>query len=389
MSKNLPTPAPDPSGEVILYQAEDGATRIEVRLEGETVWLSQKAMAELFQTTPQNITMHIADLFDDGELAEAATCKDFLQVRVEGNRQVQRSVKHYNLDVIISVGYHVRSHRGTQFRNWATQRLREYLIKGFTLDDERLKRAGGGNYFEELLARIRDIRSSERVFWRKVLDIYATSIDYDPAADASQLFFKTVQNKIHWAAHGHTAAEIVHRRADASRPHMGLTSWAGDRPRKTDVSIAKNYLNADEIDALNRIVTAYLEFAELQALNRRPMYMADWFSKLWANHEATLALFFVAYNLVIPHGTLRTTPAVAQGLANHPWTVEELLYELANHGRCEALRKQAVRGPTLTPPCAVPSRWIRNSRTIGWSRAACSGSRNRCAHKVRPASQAR
>ena len=187
---------------------------------------------------------------------------------------------HYNLDAIIAVGYRVRSHRGTQFRIWATERLREYLVKGFTMDDARLKRAGGGNYFEELLARIRDIRSSERVFWRKVLDIYATSIDYDPAAEASQLFFKTVQNKMHWAAHGHTAAEVIHGRADASQPHMGLTSWAGDRPRKPDVGIAKNYLNADEIDALNRIVTAYLEFAELQAMNRRPMYMADWIAKL-------------------------------------------------------------------------------------------------------------
>jgi hypothetical protein len=178
------------------------------------------------------------------------------------------------------VGYRVKSPRGTQFRIWATQRLREYLIKGFTMDDERLKRAGGGNYFEELLARIRDIRSSERVFWRKVLDIYATSIDYDPSVEASQLFFKTVQNKMHWAAHGHTAAEIVHARCDASQPNMGLTSWTGDRPRKTDAAIAKNYLNAEEIDALNRIVTAYLEFAELQAMNRRPMYMADWIAKL-------------------------------------------------------------------------------------------------------------
>jgi hypothetical protein len=184
------------------------------------------------------------------------------------------------LDAVIAVGYRIRSHRGTQFRIWATERLREYLIKGFTMDDARLKRAGGGNYFEELLARIRDIRSSERVFWRKVLDIYATSIDYDPTADASQRFFKTVQNKMHWAAHGHTAAEVIHGRADASQPHMGLTSWAGDRPRKPDVGIAKNYLGATEIDALNRIVTAYLEFAELQALNRRPMYMADWIDKL-------------------------------------------------------------------------------------------------------------
>ena len=277
MSKNLPPPAPDPSGEVILYQAEDGATRIEVRLEGETVWLSQKAMAELFQKDVRTVNDHIRNILEEGELRESSVIRKYRITAADGK---QYDTLHYNLDVIISVGYRVRSERGTQFRIWATQRLREYLIKGFAMDDERLKRAGGGNYFEELLARIRDIRSSERVFWRKVLDIYATSIDYDPTVEASQLFFKTVQNKMHWAAHGHTAAEIVHRRADASQPNMGLTSWTGDRPRKTDISIAKNYLNADELDALNRIVTAYLEFAELQALNRRPMYMADWIAKL-------------------------------------------------------------------------------------------------------------
>jgi hypothetical protein len=280
MSDNLPVPASEPAGEVILYQTEDGSTRIDVRLEDETAWLTQAAMAELFQTTPQNITIHIKSIYDDGELQEAATCKQHLQVRQEGARRIQRALKHYSLDMILAVGYRVRSHRGTQFRIWATQRLREYLVKGFAMDDERLKRAGGGNYFEELLARIRDIRSSERVFWRKVLDIYATSVDYDPSVEASQIFFKTVQNKMHWAVHGQTAAEVIHRRADASQPHMGLTSWAGDRPRKTDVSIAKNYLNVEELDALNRIVTAYLEFAELQALNRRPMYMADWIAKL-------------------------------------------------------------------------------------------------------------
>jgi len=280
MTDNLPASAQEPTGESILYQSEDGSARIEVRLEGETVWLPQKAMADLFQTTVANISQHVKAIYDEGELSPRATIKRYLIVQTEGNRQVSRQVDHYNLDVIISVGYRVRSHRGTQFRIWATERLREYLIKGFTMDDARLKRAGGGNYFEELLARIRDVRSSERVFWRKVLDIYATSIDYDPAAEASQLFFKTVQNKMHWAVHGQTAAEVIHRRADATQPHMGLTSWAGDRPRRTDVGIAKNYLNVDELDALNRIVTAYLEFAELQALNRRPMYMADWIAKL-------------------------------------------------------------------------------------------------------------
>ena len=280
MPDQLPVPAPEPSGEVLFYHSEDGTTRIEVRLEGETVWLSQKAMAELFQTTKQNVSLHIQHLFEEGELTPEATVKQYLTVQAEGNRQIRRAVDHYNLDVIIAVGYRVKSHRGTQFRIWATERLREYLIKGFTMDDARLKRAGGGNYFEELLARIRDIRSSERVFWRKVLDIYATSIDYDPSAEASLLFFKTVQNKMHWAAHGQTAAEVIHRRADASKPNMGLTTWDANRPRKADVSIAKNYLNQEEIEALNLIVSAYLDFAELQARSRRPMHMADWITKL-------------------------------------------------------------------------------------------------------------
>ena len=265
---------------LILYQTEDGKTRIEVRLQDETVWLSQKLMAELFQTTPQNITIHLKNIFNEGELDEMATCKDFLQVQIEGNRQVERKQRFYNLDVIISVGYRIKSHVATRFRQWATQRLREYIIKGFTLDDDRLKQAGGGNYFDELLARIRDIRSSEKVFWRKVLDIYATSIDYDPDTDLSQQFFAAVQNKMHWAAHGHTAAEIIYNRADAAKPNMGMTTWLGDKPRKTDAEIAKNYLNEKELDVLNRIVNMYLEFAELQALNRKPMYMREWIEKL-------------------------------------------------------------------------------------------------------------
>lgn len=278
------TPSP---GEIILYQTADGRTRLDVRMEAETVWLSQAQMAELFQTTPQNVTMHIRSVYEERELAEGATCKEYLQVRREGGRDVQRSLKHYNLDVIISVGYRVRSHRGTQFRQWATQRLREYLVKGFAIDDERLKKggkAGTPDYFDELLARIRDIRSSEKVFWRKVLDIYATSVDYDPASDQSALFFKTVQNKMHWAAHGHTAAEVIAKRADATKPHMGLTNWPGSREggplRKADVGIAKNYLNKDELDALNLIVSFYLDFAELQAKSRREMTMAGWISKL-------------------------------------------------------------------------------------------------------------
>jgi hypothetical protein len=271
---------PPPEGQFLLYQTEDGQTRIECRLQHGSIWLSQRDMLELFQTSKQNISLHLQNIYEEGELLPEATVKKYLTVQTEGQRQVTRAVDHYNLAAIISVGYRVRSRRGTQFRIWATERLREYLVKGFTMDDDRLKQAGGGNYFEELLARIRDIRSSERVFWQKVLDIYASSIDYDARAETSLLFFKTVQNKMHWAAHGHTAAEIVHCRSDAAQPNMGLTSWSGDRPRKTDVVIAKNYLAADEIESLNRIVTAYLEFAELQALNRRPMSMADWITKL-------------------------------------------------------------------------------------------------------------
>ena len=267
----------EPQSQFLLYQTSDGQTRLEVRLENETVWLSQSQMAELFQTSIPNVSMHIRNVFAEGELQPGPVVKEFLTTAADGKNY---QTKFYNLDVIISVGYRVKSHRGTQFRLWATQRLREYIVKGFSLDDERLKRAGGGNYFEELLARIRDIRSSEKVFWRKVLEIYATSIDYDPAEEASQLFFATVQNKIHWAAHGHTAAEIVNQRADAARPNMGLSNWQGAQPTKGEAAIAKNYLTTEELEVLNRIVTAYLEFAELQALNRKPMYMRDWIAKL-------------------------------------------------------------------------------------------------------------
>ncbi len=277
--ENLPSELP-PEGEFLLYQTEDGSTKIECRLAGDSIWLTQKLMAELFQVTVPTINEHLKNLFQEGEIQADRTIRKFRIVQTEGKRDVARQVDHYNLDAILAVGYRVRSHRGTQFRIWATERLREYLVKGFTMDDARLKEAGGGRYFEELLARIRDIRSSERVFWRKVLDIYATSIDYDPKVEASQEFFKTVQNKMHWAAHGHTAAEVVHKRTDATQPNMGLTTWSGDRPTKRDVSVAKNYLSKNEIEALNRIVTAYLEFAELQAMRRKPMTMADWISKL-------------------------------------------------------------------------------------------------------------
>jgi hypothetical protein len=263
----------------------DAGLNLQVRLDGQTVWLSRIQIAELFQTTPQNITLHIAAIYDEGELDLEATGKDYLLVQTEGSRQVRRSLKHYNLDMILAVGYRVRSQRGTQFRQWATTRLSELLVKGFTLDDERIKagRTLGQDYFDELLARIRDIRSSERLFYQKITDIYATSIDYDGNAELTQEFFKTVQNKMHWAAHGHTAAEIVRQRADALKPHMGLTSWKNaphGAVRKADVPVAKNYLNQKELEVLNLIVSAYLDFAELQARGHRPMHMQDWISKL-------------------------------------------------------------------------------------------------------------
>ena len=263
--------------EFLLYETEDGSSRVEVRIVGETVWLNLMQLAELFGRDKSVISRHIKNVFDEGEVQRESVVASYATTGADGKTY---QVDHFNLDVIISVGYRVKSQRGVQFRIWATQRLREYLIKGFAMDDERLKADGGGRYFEELLARIRDIRSSEKVFWRKVLEIYSTSVDYDPQADASQQFFATVQNKMHWAAHGHTAAEIVAQRADATKPNMGLTSWAGARPRKADVEVAKNYLGADELDVLNRIVNFYLEFAELQALNRKPMTMQAWVVKL-------------------------------------------------------------------------------------------------------------
>ena len=273
-----------PQSSIILYQTEDGRTRIQCRFEDETVWLTQALMAELFQVTPQNVTLHLKAIYAEGELEAAATCKDYLQVRTEGGRQITRALKHYSLPVVLAVGYRVRSHRGTQFRQWATARLNEYLVKGFTMDDERLKNPPGKgqkDYFDELLERIRDIRSSERRFYQKVLDIYATSVDYTPDTETSRQFFATVQNKMHWATHGHTAAEVIHERADASQPFMGLkTTRPGKMIRREDVSVAKNYLTEKELQALNRIVNLYIEFAELQALERRPMTMGDWIAKL-------------------------------------------------------------------------------------------------------------
>ena len=273
-----------PSGEFLLYQTEDGRTRIQCRFENETIWLTQALIAELFQTTPQNVTLHLKAIFAEGELPEAATCKDYLQVRTEGGREVTRKLRHYRLEAILAVGYRVRSQRGTQFRQWATARLSEYLVKGFTMDDERLKNPPGKgqqDYFDELLERIRDIRSSERRFYQKVLDIYATSVDYTPDAEISHQFFAAVQNKMHWAAHGHTAAEVIHARADADLPFMGLqTTRPGGIVRKEDVSVAKNYLTDEELQVLNRIVNLYLEYAELQAMERKAMTMRDWIMKL-------------------------------------------------------------------------------------------------------------
>ena len=267
--------------QIIIYQTEDGSTKIDVRLENETVWLSQKHMADLFQSSKQNISHQISSIFDEGELYPEATVKNYLTVQTEGTRKVTRDIEFYNLDMVISVGYRVKSHVATRFRQWATQRIHEYIIKGFVLDDERLKNPDQPfDYFEELIRRIQDIRTSEKRFYRKITDIYATSVDYDPTLDISIKFFTTVQNKLHWAITGQTAAEIVKTRANSSKPNMGLTNWRGTVPRKQDVSIAKNYLNEVELTTLNNLVEQYLVFAEGQAMRRVPMTMSDWVKKL-------------------------------------------------------------------------------------------------------------
>lgn len=268
------------TGQIILYQTQGGEAKIEVRLANETVWLTADQMAELFQRNKSTISRHIKNIYESGELERNRTVAFFATVQNEGQRKVERNIAYYNLDMIISVGYRVNSHRGVQFRQWATQVLKEYMIKGFVLNDELLKNAGQGNYFDELLSRIRDIRSSEKVFYRKILEIYALSIDYDPRAEATQWFFKTVQNKMHFSAHGHTAAEVIFQRADAEKDFMGLTTWRGAMPTKHEAEIAKNYLTEDEVDMLNRIVNLYLDFAELQAKSHVPMYMKDWIKKL-------------------------------------------------------------------------------------------------------------
>ena len=273
----------EPQSNILIYQSEDGQTKIQTRLEDETVWLTQEQMAELFQRDRTVVSKHIKNIFQDGELDENMVCAKFAHTTKHGALENKTQTSHtnfYNLDVIISVGYRVKSLQGTKFRQWATARLKEYIVKGFAMNDELLKQAGDGNYFEELLARIRDIRSSEKVFWAKVLDIYATSIDYDPKAESSMLFFQTVQNKMHWAVHGNTAAEIVYQRADGSKANMGLTNFKGTKPIKQEVQTAKNYLSEDELKLLNRMVTAYIEIAEIQAMSQTPMYMSDWIERL-------------------------------------------------------------------------------------------------------------
>ena len=267
-------------GQFLLYQTPDGDSQIEVKLQNDTVWLSLDQMAELFQRNKSTISRHIKNVLEDGELQEEATIANFATVQNEGTRKVERVIAYYNLDMIISVGYRVHSYRGVQFRIWATKVLKEYIVKGFAMNDDLLKRAGGGNYFDELLARIRDIRSSEKVFYRKVLEIYALSIDYDPRVEMTQKFFKTVQNKMYYSVHGHTAAEIIYERADAEKDFMGLSTWSGAMPSKPEAEIAKNYLTHEEVKSLNRIVSLYLDFAEMQAEEHRPMYMKDWINIL-------------------------------------------------------------------------------------------------------------
>ncbi|NLL29133.1 MAG: virulence RhuM family protein [Bacteroidales bacterium] len=267
-------------GNIIVYNTEDGNAKIEVRLENENVWLTQQQMAELYQSSRTNVVEHIKHIYEEQELDESSTCRKFRQVQTEGNRQVSRELPFYNLDMIISLGYRIKSRIATKFRIWATERLKEYIIKGFTMDDERLKNLGGGNYWHELLNRIRDIRSSEKVMYRQVLDLYATSVDYDPKSETSIEFFKIVQNKLHYATHGNTASEIIYNRADSEKPFMGLTVFSGEQPTMKDIVIAKNYLSEEELKILNNLVSGYFDFAEIQAMKRKPMYMSDYVTQL-------------------------------------------------------------------------------------------------------------
>src|SRR5690625_4959150 len=307
-----------------MYQTEDGKTRIDVRLEDETVWMTQKAMAKLYQKSIPTINEHIKNIFKENELDEKGTIRKNLIVQKEGNRNVEREVSFYNLDMILAVGYRVRSHRGTQFRQWATERLKEYLVKGFAMDDDRLKemRNLGDDYFEELLDRIRDIRASEKRFYSKITDIYATSVDYDSQADSSREFFATVQNKLHFAIHGLTAAELIHKRADATRENMGLTTWKGSQIRKSDITIAKNYLTEKELKEMNRIVTMYLDFAELQAERRQAMYMEDWIDRIDA---------FLSFN--------------EQEILNHPGKVSRTVAEKLATEQYEKFHQKRLENP--------------------------------------------
>ena len=278
MDNNLPIE--EHKGDIIIYQSENGETKIDVRFEDETVWLTQAQLCELYQSSKANVSEHIKNIFEEGELEENSTVRNFRTVQIEGGRTVNRSLTYYNLDLIISLGYRIKSAVATQFRRWATERLKEYMIKGFTMDDERLKNLGGGNYWHELLDRIRDIRSSEKVMYRQVLDLYATSVDYDPQSTESIAFFKMVQNKLHYAAHGHTAEEVIYERADADKPFMGLTAFSGDFPTAKDITVAKNYLSEDELKILNNLVSGYFDLAEIQAMRHQPMYMSDYVENL-------------------------------------------------------------------------------------------------------------
>lgn len=295
------------TGEIIIYQTDDGLAKIQLRATGGTVWLSQREMAELFQTSSDNISLHLKNIYQEAELEEKATTEDFSVVKIEGARQVSRTIKHYNLDAIIAVGYRVNSKRATQFRIWATSILKEYLIKGFAMNDERLKQADDWDYFDEWLERIRDIRASEKRFYQKIKDLYTTAVDYEKSSEQAQLFFKKVQNKMLWAATGETAAELISSRSNPSKPNMGLTSWAGSIVRKGDIGTAKNYLKKEEIEQLNRIVTMYLDYAEEQAKRRKPITMTQWEEKLDAFLE------FNEHDLLTHAGKVQMV--VAQSLA--------------------------------------------------------------------------
>lgn len=341
-------------GELILYRTEDGRDEIQLRLTDGTVWLSQAEIAGLFDTTPQNITQHLAHVFADGELSEAATCKQLLQVRMEGSRSVERQTKFYNLNAILAVGYRVRSPRGVQFRRWATEVLSEYLIKGFAMNDERLKEPGGWDYFDELLERIRDIRSSEKRFYQKVRDLFAvTSTDYDAKSDTAQTFFATIQNKLVFAATGSTAAELIVARADAAKPNMAMTSWKGKRVRKGDVVVSKNYLTADEIDTLNRLVTGFLEFAELRAKNRVTTTMADWGAQTDR---------FVAFNeREVLQGAGRVSHAAAEQIAHERYEAFDASRRKAeaveaDREALDELTKLEAEARRLTPPGKKPKK---------------------------------